>query len=86
MRKTISAILAILIAGPAVAQTGPGTIELTPTAPIALAAHSRTRKPDEEAELQDSGSFGLIFDYQMKNNTQVEVIYSQQRTDAVDFR
>ena len=83
MRKTISAILAILIAGSALAQTGPGTIELTPYGAYSFGGTFKDEESATEAELQDSGNFGLIFDYQMKNNTQVEVIYSQQRTDAV---
>ena len=83
MRKTVAAILATLIAGPAVAQTDPGTIELTPYGAYSFGGTFEDEESALEAELQDSGSFGLIFDYQLKNNTQVEVIYSQLRTDAV---
>ncbi|NCF15373.1 MAG: outer membrane beta-barrel protein [Gammaproteobacteria bacterium] len=83
MRKTVAAILATLITGPALAQTEPGTIELTPYGAYSFGGTFEDEESTETAELQDSGSFGLIFDYQLKNNTQVEVIYSLQRTDAV---
>ena len=83
MRKTVAAILATLITSPALAQTNPGTIELTPYGAYSFGGTFEDEESSARAELQDSGSFGLIFDYQLKNNTQVEVIYSLQSTDAV---
>jgi opacity protein-like surface antigen len=82
LRKTFPAILATLIAGPALAQTGPGTIELTPYGAYSFGGAFKDEESALEAELQDYGAFGLIFDYQQQNNTQIEVIYSQLRTDA----
>lgn len=83
MRKTVSSILATLITSTALAQANPGTIELTPYGAYSFGGTFEDEESSAQAELQDSGSFGLIFDYQLKNNTQVEVIYSLQNTDAV---
>lgn len=82
MKKTVAAILTILISSPALSQTGPGTIELTPYGAYSFGGTFHDEETATEAELEDSGSFGLIFDYQRKDNTQVELIYSLQRTDA----
>ncbi len=82
MHKYVAAILTILIASPALSQNDPGTIELTPYGAYSFGGTFKDEDTATEAELQDSGSFGLIFDYQQKDNTQIEVIYSLQRTDA----
>ena len=82
MRKFVAAIVAILIASPALSQNNEGTIELTPYGAYSFGGTFKDEDSDTEVELQDSESFGLIFDYKLKNNTQIEVIYSQQRTDA----
>lgn len=83
MRKTATVILATLIASPALSQSDPGTIELTPYGAYTFGGTFRDEASEAKATLQDSGSFGLIFDYQKANNTQIELIYSQQSTDAV---
>ena len=82
MRKSVAAILAILIASPALAENAAGTIELTPYGAYTFGGTFNDEDSATEAELQDSESFGLIFDYKRKDNTQIEVIYSQQSTDA----
>ncbi len=82
MRKFVAVIMAILIASPALSQNNQGTIELTPYGAYSFGGTFRDEDSATEAELQDSGNFGLIFDYQQKDNTQIEVIYSLQRTDA----
>ncbi len=82
MNKHVAAILTILIASPALSQNNPGTIELTPYGAYSFGGTFKDEDTATEAELQDSGSFGLIFDYQQKDNTQIELIYSLQRTDA----
>lgn len=82
MRKSVAAILAVLIASPALSENDTGTIELTPYGAYSFGGTFRDEDSATEANLQDSGSFGLIFDYKQKDNTQIEVIYSQQRTDA----
>jgi opacity protein-like surface antigen len=83
LRKTIAAVLATLITSPALSQTDPGTIELTPYGAYSFGGTFKDEESAAEAELQDAGSFGVILDYQQKGNTQIEVIYSQQSTDAV---
>jgi opacity protein-like surface antigen len=82
VQKYVAAILTILIASPALSQNDPGTIELTPYGAYSFGGTFKDEDTATEAELKDSGSFGLIFDYQQKDNTQIEVIYSLQRTDA----
>lgn len=82
MRKIAIALLTILFAGPAFSQNDEGTIELTPYGAYSFGGTFKDEDSTTEATLADSGSFGLIFDYQKKNNTQIEVIYSQQRSDA----
>jgi len=82
LKKHLAAILTTLIASPALSQTDPGTIELTPYGAYSFGGTFHDEDSATEAKLKDSGSFGLIFDYQRKDNTQVEVIYSLQRTDA----
>jgi len=74
--------VATLISTPVLSQTTPGTIELTPYGAYSFGGTFQDEDSATKVELQDSGSFGLIFDYQQKNNTQIEVIYSLQRTDA----
>ena len=82
MRKSVAAILAILIASPALSENDAGTIELTPYGAYSFGGTFNDENSATEAKLQDSESFGLIFDYKRKDNTQIEVIYSLQRTDA----
>ncbi len=82
MQKYVATILTILIASPALSQNDPGTIELTPYGAYSFGGTFKDEDTATEAKLQDSGSFGLIFNYQKKDNTQIELIYSLQRTDA----
>jgi len=82
LKKHVAAILITLIASPALSQNDEGTIELTPYGAYSFGGTFQDEESTAEAELQDSGSFGLILDYQRKDNTQVELIYSLQRTDA----
>lgn len=82
MQRYITAVLITLISAPALSQTTPGTIELTPYGAYSFGGTFKDEDSSTEAALQDSGSYGLIFDLQRKDNTQIEVIYSLQRTDA----
>lgn len=82
MQRYVAATLITLLATPAFAQTTPGTIELTPYGAYSFGGTFQDEESATKAELQDSGSFGLILDYQRQDNTQIEVIYSLQRTDA----
>ena len=82
MRHTVAILFIILIASPAYSQNNTGTMELTPYGAYSFGGTFKDEDSTAEATLEDSGSFGLIFDYKKKNNTQIEVIYSLQRTDA----
>ena len=64
------------------AQTVPGRIELTPYGAYSLGGTFSDIDTDAAAELQDSSNFGLLLDVRQAANTQWEVIYSQQSTDA----
>ena len=64
------------------AQNVPGRIELTPYGAYSLGGTFNDIETDASAELQDSGNFGLLLNVRQAANTQWEVIYSQQRTDA----
>jgi opacity protein-like surface antigen len=82
LQRYVTAILITLAAAPALSQTIPGTIELTPYGAYSFGGTFKDEDSAIEAKLQDSGSYGLIFDLQRKDNTQIELIYSLQRTDA----
>jgi hypothetical protein len=64
------------------AQKVPGRIELTPYGAYSLGGTFTDLESDAEAELQDSGNFGLLLNIRQAANTQWEVIYSQQSTDT----
>jgi opacity protein-like surface antigen len=64
------------------AQDPPGRTELTPYGAYSLGGTFTDLESDGEAKLQDSGSFGLLLNIRQAANTQWEVIYSQQKTDA----
>jgi opacity protein-like surface antigen len=76
-------ICSVLFAPYAVdAQTVPGRIELTPYGAYSLGGTFSDIETDAAAELQDSSNFGLLLNVRQAANTQWEVIYSQQSTDA----
>ncbi len=56
--------------------------------PVIAPVAKRTRfvfnelESDAAVELQDSGNFGLLLNVRQAANTQWEILYSQQRTDA----
>lgn len=74
----------LVIAGPsiAVAQDGPGDFEVTPFAGYRFGGTFDVTGSDESYELEDSPSFGLILDLRESPNTQWELLYSSQSTDA----
>ena len=57
MKKSVAAILAILIASPALSQNNPGTIELTPYGAYSFGGTFKDEDSATEAALQDSESF-----------------------------
>ena len=64
------------------AQSDVKHFELTPYGAYSIGGTFTDVDTDVEAELQDSGSFGLLFDIRHSGNTQWEILYSQQSTDA----
>ena len=74
-----AALLAPYAAG---AQTVPGRVELTPYGAYSLGGTFNELESDAAVELQDSGNFGLLLNVRQAANTQWEILYSQQRTDA----
>ncbi|RLA27211.1 MAG: hypothetical protein DRR15_18800 [Gammaproteobacteria bacterium] len=64
------------------AQSVPGRVELTPYGAYSLGGTFNELESDAAVELQDSGNFGLLLNVRQAANTQWEILYSQQRTDA----
>ena len=64
------------------AQSELGRFELTPYAAYSIGGTFNDADSDIKASLQDSGSFGLLFNIRESANTQWEILYSQQKTDA----
>jgi hypothetical protein len=64
------------------AQFVPGRVELTPYGAYSLGGTFNELESDAAVELQDSGNFGLLLNVRQAANTQWEILYSQQRTDA----
>ena len=60
----------------------PGRVELTPYGAYSLGGTFNELESDAVVELQDSGNFGLLLNVRQAANTQWEILYSQQRTDA----
>ena len=75
-----TALLAFSSAAPA--QQSPGTFELTPYGGMRFGGTFDAEDGDARAELDDDGSFGVIFNLRESANTQWELIYSQQSTAA----
>ena len=66
----------------AIAQSEVGRFELTPYGAYTFGGTFSDSASDVEASLQDSGSFGLLFNIRESHNTQWEILYSQQNTDT----
>jgi hypothetical protein len=58
-------------------------IELTPYGAYRFGGEFSVEESDESYKLKDSSSFGVILNIPHSNNTQYEVLYSQQDTEAV---
>lgn len=64
------------------AQDGPRGFEITPFAGYRFGGTFDIAGTSESYELQDSSSFGLILNLREQHNTQWELLYSNQSTDA----
>ena len=59
-----------------------GNFEITPVAGYQFGGTFNIEGTQDAYELEDSSSFGLILNLRQEANTQWELLYSQQRTDA----
>ena len=64
------------------AQTGPGRFEITPYLGARFGGTIEDAATEAEAELDDAGAAGLILDLREGPNTQWELIYARQSTEA----
>ena len=80
--NAVAALSFLMLAGTAAAQTSAGNYELTPYGAFGFGGTFEDDEADTSAELDDAASFGLIFNIREAANTQWEIIYSLQSTDA----
>jgi len=73
---------ALLLAATANAQEEPFTFELTPFAGYTFGGEFEDMTGSSSLELEDDASFGLILNIRESANTQWEVLYSRQATEA----
>jgi hypothetical protein len=66
----------------ATAQDGPRDFEITPFGGYRFGGTFDIVDTDDSYEFQDSSSFGLILNLREQHNTQWELLYSSQSTDA----
>lgn len=79
MKRYLPAILILL---PALTGAQEAGVEITPFAGYRFGGTFETTDESAEYEMEDSSSFGLILNFRHKNNTQWELFYSQQRSEA----
>ncbi len=82
MNKTIGACLALLVAPASLAQEHTYKYELTPFAGFATGGEFKDMATTASLVLDDSNSFGLILNIGESANTQWEILYSLQTTEA----
>ena len=81
-RPILLAALFAVIAAPAWAQSAPGKFEITPYAGYRFGGTFEDESGAAEAELDDHASAGLILNVRESANTQWELIFSRQSTEA----
>lgn len=74
--------IGLLGAAAGMAAEGEGKFELTPYGAYRFGGSFDLEDSDIGYELDDSPSFGLIFNIRQHANTQWEILYSSQQTDA----
>ena len=82
MVRIVTICLAVLLSSTAGAQSDPGQFEITPYGAYSFGGTFNDSESDVSVSLKDSGSFGLILDFRDSANTQWEILYSLQNTDA----
>ena len=83
-----TALLAIALLSPAMSAAQESSVELTPFVGARFGGTFESELPSVEPieyEMEDSASFGLILNWRHKTNTQWEVLYSQQASEALYF-
>ena len=80
--ETIFVCVLLLAATAAGAQTETSRFELTPFAGITFGGEFEDMASDNSLALDDAASFGLILDIRESANTQWEILYSRQATQA----
>ena len=75
-------LLAMLIFLPALTSAQESGVEITPFAGYRFGGTFDTADTSIDYEMEDSSSFGLILNFRHKSNTQWEIFYSQQRSEA----
>lgn len=82
MHRTLVICALVSLSLPVHAQTPPASFEVTPYGGISFGGTFTDADTDIKAELEDSASFGIVFDIRQGSNTQWEILYAQQQTDA----
>ena len=73
---------AMLLPGLSIADEAPRGVELTPFAGYSFGGSFDVTDSNQSVELDDAQRFGLILDIRKDDNTQWEVVYDRQDTDA----
>lgn len=79
MKRYLFAVLAFV---PALAGAQDSGVEITPFVGYRFGGTFESEEPVAEYEMQDSSSFGLLLNFPHRSNTQWEVLYSQQNSEA----
>ncbi len=82
MHKVVAVFLALFVVSAAHAQENEFIFELTPFAGFATGGEFDDTTSNASLDLDDSASFGLILDIRESANSQWEVLYSLQATEA----
>ncbi|MDP6436929.1 MAG: hypothetical protein QF790_04525 [Gammaproteobacteria bacterium] len=78
----LTLILVCLPPLPVFAADEPGSYELTPFASYRFGGTFENEDTGEDLDLDDSSSLGLIFNFPASSQTEWEIYYSRQETDA----
>lgn len=79
---TFIALLCGLFVMPAAAQESPAKFELTPFGGYRFGGTFEIEESSDSFDFGDSASFGLIVNFPHRTNTQWEILYSNQSTEA----
>jgi len=82
VRRTPLICLAFLAATQASAQSDPGRFEITPFGAYSFGGTFNDIDTNVTGEIKDSANFGLLLDFRESANTQWEILYSRQSTEA----